>query len=193
MGALPQQLTLENFHDHYRSLARVALAAAQKAFVRPDLFPDAEEAASDAMLALVKHLWAGKPIRNPAAFVTRIAQRRATDGVRSHQRDQELVRDLIANGVLDSGSDDPQPGEQPPPRVRRITVPDLADVPMLAERLRLARQRMSEQQRRCFEWHDLGLLSEQKVAQLLGIKVGTVRVHLHRAREILAEEFEEFM
>jgi RNA polymerase sigma factor (sigma-70 family) len=185
---LPQTLTLENFHVHYRALARVALAAAQKALVRPDLYPDAEEAASDAMLAAARRVQTGNPIDNPAAFVTRWAQWRATDSVRHKRREQELIRELISHGVLPIGSTE-QGGGKETQTARAAKVPDPAEVALLAERLQLARQRMSENQRLCFDWHDLGRLSQQAVAQLLGLKVGTVKSHLDRAREIVSEEF----
>lgn len=168
MGKNPgHELTPENFHEHYRRLARVALKAAQTALRRPDQYEDAKDAASEAMMNLAARLVEGKPLNNPEAFVTRVAQRRAIDRVRRHARLRSFVEGTLRDLIQTTS---PAASE------------DLEQIVMRA------RAHMTERQRECFDWHHLGNLQVPAIARLLGIEASTVRNHLNGAHKVLLEE-----
>ena len=57
----------------------------------------------------------------------------------------------------------------------------------IRERLSAAIERLPEMQRGCFRLYDVEGFTGEEVADMLGIAPGTVRTHLHRARQSLRE------
>jgi RNA polymerase sigma factor (sigma-70 family) len=165
----PKKLTAGSLGNDLAKLARLALRTAHACLPRPDEFQDAEDAASEAMLALTEKVEAGEEVADPAGFVVRVAQRRATDRIRG----KSSWRSLLERGVL-AASEGTDPGE--------------AEMGEVEQRFQDALERMPIRQRLCFVRFYVGNMSEKEIAMTLGIKPGTVKSHLSRARDALWRE-----
>jgi RNA polymerase sigma-70 factor (ECF subfamily) len=120
----------------------------------------ADDAAQEALLAIVRHL---RSLREPAAlhgWARRIATREAVRAARSVRGVAELPLEIPAGG-------DPLLG---------IEVRDQLD-------------RMEPAQRAIIVLRDLEGLSEEQVAEILGVAHGTVKSRLHRARARFRQEW----
>lgn len=62
----------------------------------------------------------------------------------------------------------------------------------MQEQLSAAVERLPEMQRACFRLCDMEGFSGREVAEMLGVTVGTVRTHVHRARRALRQTLRSF-
>jgi RNA polymerase sigma-70 factor (ECF subfamily) len=130
---------------------------------------DARDAAQDAFLTALRKL---SSFRGEAAFTTwlhRVTVNACYDLLRKRQRQP----------LLDPGTDQ-LPGIEPPP------APDHADEADLSLDVRAALLQVPEDFRVVMILHDVQDLPQDRVAEILGIPVGTVKSRLHRGRVALA-------
>jgi len=127
--------------------------------------------------------------RHQALFRTwmfRIAQTTYLAWLRRQKREVEAQRSpAVAERIGGSTSDHPGWDEHEPVGVSRETPLDGVLRKEARERLAQAVGALPEQERRCMTlrvYHDL---SHQEIADFLGLAVGTVKAHLHHAREKL--------
>jgi RNA polymerase sigma-70 factor (ECF subfamily) len=120
----------------------------------------ADDAAQEALMAIVRHL---RSLREPEAlhgWARRIATREAVRAARGGRVTAELSYEA------------PAPGD-----------------PLLGVEVRDQLERMEPAQRAIIVLRDLEGLSEEQVADILGVAHGTVKSRLHRARARFKQEW----
>jgi RNA polymerase sigma factor (sigma-70 family) len=120
----------------------------------------ADDAAQEALMAIVRHL---RSLREPEAlhgWARRIATREAVRAARAGRTTAELPIDIAA------------PGD-----------------PLLGIEVRDQLARMEPAQRAIIVLRDLEGLSEEQAAEILGVAHGTVKSRLHRARARFKQEW----
>jgi RNA polymerase sigma-70 factor (ECF subfamily) len=121
---------------------------------------NADDAAQEALLAIVRHL---RSLRQPEAlhgWVRRIATREAVRCARAARGTAELPMEVPAGGD-----------------------------PLLGVEVRDQLERLEPAQRAIIVLRDLEGLSEEQVADILGVAHGTVKSRLHRARARFRQEW----
>jgi len=120
-----------------------------------------------------------QPFEGPGAVTTWLF--RATQRVvMSHRRKARLRRLLASLPLLDLGP--------VLPRVRSTPLESLERGELVSRMHRLL-DRLPERQRQVLILFEVEGLTTQEIAQLIGVRVGTVRVWLHRARSRFADLF----
>jgi RNA polymerase sigma factor (sigma-70 family) len=120
----------------------------------------ADDAAQEALMAIVRHL---RSLREPEAlygWARRIATREAVRAARASRNSAELPAETPAHGD-----------------------------PLLGIEVRDQLERMEPAQRAIIVLRDLEGLSEEQVAEILGVAHGTVKSRLHRARARFKQEW----
>jgi DNA-directed RNA polymerase specialized sigma24 family protein len=120
----------------------------------------ADDAAQEALMAIVRHL---RSLREPEAlhgWARRIATREAVRAARAARATVELPLEAPAHGD-----------------------------PLLGIEVRDQLERMEPAQRAIIVLRDLEGLSEEQVAEILGVAHGTVKSRLHRARARFKQEW----
>jgi RNA polymerase sigma factor (sigma-70 family) len=120
----------------------------------------ADDAAQEALVAIVRHL---RTLREPAAlhgWARRIATREAVRAARAVGGNAELPDQIPAHGD-----------------------------PMLGVEVRDQLDRMEPAHRAIIVLRDLEGLTEEQVAEILGVAQGTVKSRLHRARARFRQEW----
>lgn len=131
---------------------------------------DARDATQDAFLTVLRKL---STFRGEAAFTTwlhRVTVNACYDLLRKRQR----------SPLLDRGREDDLPIAEPPP------APDHADASDLSVDVQRALLQVPEDFRAVMILHDVQDLPQDRVAEILGVPVGTVKSRLHRGRIALA-------
>ncbi|MEE1786991.1 sigma-70 family RNA polymerase sigma factor [Streptomyces sp. SP17BM10] len=125
----------------------------------------AEDAAQDAMIELLR-VWDGETIRDPRAWVRRVAGRKAADAVRSERRLREVQGLAVAQA--------------------ETLVPDTVEAESREEAevvLRLLRT-LPQVQQQVMAWEFDGYKAAD-IAEHMGMKANTVRSNLRHAHEHL--------
>jgi RNA polymerase sigma-70 factor (ECF subfamily) len=120
----------------------------------------ADDAAQEALMAIVRHL---RSLREPEAlhgWARRIATREAVRAARSARNNVELPPEIAGHGD-----------------------------PLLGIEVRDQLERMEPAHRAIIVLRDLEGLSEEQVAEILGVAHGTVKSRLHRARARFKQEW----
>jgi RNA polymerase sigma-70 factor (ECF subfamily) len=130
----------------------------------PIALEDGEDAAQEALMAVLRHLGT---LREPGAVWSWVRVIATREAVRAARRRTAVVRD----GDLPEG------------------VPDHAD-PTVAGDVRDVLSRLDPLQRAVLVLRDVEGLGEASVAELLQIPLGTVKSRLHRARAAFREGWE---
>lgn len=142
---------------------------------------DAEDTMQDVLLKAVPHL---PKIENPkalAVWLYKVAQNRCW---MSRRRSKFAPKETIALEDLM-----PEAGELESLTTAMHTSPEAATLSREdSERVRLAIQQIPPQYRMIIVLHDMEELDTSEVAQIMGLREGTVRVRLHRARLLLRRE-----
>jgi RNA polymerase sigma-70 factor, ECF subfamily len=131
----------------------------------------AQELTQDAFLKLYRNLSARKPVRNPRAWLYRVAHNLA---LRSHARDDKFDQ-------LDP--DTPFPDKRPDPERALIEK-------RRASALREAVRQLSPRQRNCLHLRVQGL-GYREIAEVIGISTSAVGEFLRRATQRLKEALDE--
>jgi RNA polymerase sigma-70 factor (ECF subfamily) len=136
---------------------------------------DAEEVGQEYCIGLLKAKAAYDASRPVKSYVNTILTRAIAARRRSLKR---LWGNLAA-----SGPEDAEPGASEPAATDETPL-EAALAGELLERSRQAIEKLPEHQREVVELHLEGLTDEQ-IAEVLGISIGNVQVRLHRARQRL--------
>jgi RNA polymerase sigma-70 factor, ECF subfamily len=127
----------------------------------------AEEITQEAFLRLYRSLKSGRAVKNPRAWLFRVAHNLALDQQKSGKRMQLLDAELWAE-LCES-----QPDRRPDPEQSALERERFA-------RLRVALQRLSTQERQCLYLRAEGF-RYREVGEILGISQWTVVEYLRRA------------
>jgi|SRR5215813_581151 len=134
----------------------------------------AEEITQEAFLRLYRSLKSGRAVKNPRAWLFRVAHNLALDQQKSDKRVQLLDAESWAE-LCES-----QPDRRPSPEQSALEQERFA-------RLRVALQRLSTQERQCLYLRAEGF-RYREVGEILGISQWTVIEYLRRAiRKLMAE------
>jgi RNA polymerase sigma-70 factor (ECF subfamily) len=190
---MPHPPDLSDASDHdIVELAREGDPAAQREIVRryaPTVYDRiyrmvghhelAEDLTQDTFAKAFQALAAHGPARKPAAWLGQIAKNTALDYVRRNRPDSTRSPLTVTPGHADLRAtyihllqDTPTPD------------PDLQE---FAAALELALQQLRPEYRRCFILRYIERRSAREVAKMLGLPLGTVKSHLHRATEELRQ------
>ena len=117
------------------------------------------------------------PERKPSAWILRIANNTAIDYVRRKRPDSTRSHLTMTPGQIDR---------------RAMRMPTLSDTPttntdarQFAAALEHALRRLRPEYRRCFTLRHIERRSCREIAKILGLPLGTVKSHLHRANQQL--------
>lgn len=173
-------------HEAFNEMVRLCHAPvfrlAQRLLQNVD---DAQEVAQETFLAAYEGIERFQGRAQIKTWLLAIAYRKTMDSLKKRIRDREIFPETmdeteiwkIAQNVDDFTDWVPNPEQY----VNRKQVSGI---------LKEALSKMPEESRAVFELRDLQGFSSKEVAEILGIQEGTVRVKLHRVRQILMRELD---
>ncbi len=142
---------------------------------------DAEDTAQDVLLKSIPYL---SKFENPQALTVWLYKVARNRCISSHRGDKVAGRRNVSLDEL-------MPDDRELQELLRSQAPSpetMALTSETAERLRLAVLAVPPQYRMVLVLHDMEDLSTAEVAQVMGLRPGTVRVRLHRARLLVRQE-----
>ncbi|RMH18188.1 MAG: sigma-70 family RNA polymerase sigma factor [Acidobacteria bacterium] len=174
---------LEGSQEAYRLLVRrferPVMSVVLRLVGEPAL---AEDLTQETFLKAFRHLRRYDPRRKLASWLFKIAHNTAIDHLR--RRRPELVS-------LERGDDDPPPDSRPQLAAPATQAPDLAAIRgELAAEIEASLAELRPGYREILVLRFQEGLSYQEIADVMELPMGTVKVHLHRARKQLAAALE---
>ncbi|HEX6999875.1 MAG TPA: RNA polymerase sigma factor [Gammaproteobacteria bacterium] len=145
---------------HYDVLYRVAYRFTRSAH-------DAEDLVQEVCIRAFPRLAELEQLEQPRGWLLRVLYRLFVDLSRRYERRHGASLDALDDPQL--AADDPDPLEQ-------------TEADQNAERLRRAWRRLDEEQRMLLALHDIEGYSLRELNELTGLKEGTLKSRLHRAR-----------
>ena len=180
------EAVLQGDRERYGELvSRYQLAAWKLAYSFVGNMEEAKDISQNGFVKAYHHL---RQFRKDAKFSTwlyRIIANECKDFLRQQGRQPELVS-LSEDPV----ADDPLPFDLPDPA---LDPRQTAHNRELAGRLAQAIGRLPMKQKSAFVLHHLNGLPLQEISQVMGCRLGTVKVHLFRATETLRISIEPFL
>ncbi len=138
---------------------------------------DAEDAVQDTFLRVLERIQLYDPKRPFAPWLYQVARNVARNRWRKIRRTkEERVEDIET-------SPDELDGDRPD---------DNTELSELRQRVNRAIDKLPERQRTAFRLHDIEGYTTPEIADLLGVKEGTVRANLHHARKMLGKQLKPF-
>jgi RNA polymerase sigma-70 factor (ECF subfamily) len=148
------------FRSHYRALHRAAYRLTGNSY-------DAEDLVQETCLRAYPRLEELAELDNPRTWLLCVLRRLFIDQTRRYERSHVTSLEAVAEGSL--VHDAPGPAEE-------------ADAALRSRRLGLAWRRLDRQQRVLLALHDVEGYSLAELTQITGLKEGTLKSRLHRAR-----------
>ena len=144
-------------------------------FLKVSLQEIAEDITSKVFLKLWESYKNGKEIKNPKAFLYKVARNLTIDYYREKDRTKVVSGDSIPE-MIDIKAD----------------VHEFAVLNSDIEEIKLAITKLKKDYQDVIIWHYLDDLSAQEIAEILEKPAGTVRVMIHRGLQMLREELGNF-
>jgi RNA polymerase sigma factor (sigma-70 family) len=160
-GGQTEQNRFESLIEpHYATLHRVAYRFTGS-------LPDAEDLVQETCVRAYRHIDKLCGLEDPRGWMILVMRRLFIDQTRRYDRNNVRSIDEAPEGS--TTSDRPDPAEA-------------AESELMARRIQRGLKRLSNEHRALLVLHDMEGYSLQELEQITGVKIGTIKSRLHRAR-----------